>query len=135
MKRISSSVALCMLPILERTEKSYGNVWQGGSSCKSADMLDFQESIKENGIEDLNCSGIHFTWVQSRLNPSSGILKKIDRIMGNSEFIGTYLNAHAVFLPHMTSDHSLGVLIMPQMLDKKKKAFIFANFVAEKMSL
>ncbi|GKB08667.1 RNA-directed DNA polymerase, eukaryota, reverse transcriptase zinc-binding domain protein [Tanacetum coccineum] len=34
-----------------------------GSSCKSADMLDFQESIKENGIEDLNSSGIHFTWV------------------------------------------------------------------------
>ncbi|GKD11779.1 RNA-directed DNA polymerase, eukaryota, reverse transcriptase zinc-binding domain protein [Tanacetum coccineum] len=92
-----------------------------GSSCKSADMLDFQESIKENGIEDLNCSGIHFTWVQSRLNPSSGILKKIDRIMGNSEFIGTYLNAHAVFLPHMTSDHSLGVLIMPQMLKNMKR--------------
>ncbi|GKB24652.1 RNA-directed DNA polymerase, eukaryota, reverse transcriptase zinc-binding domain protein [Tanacetum coccineum] len=47
-----------------------------GGSCKTTDMEDFQKCI-----EDIICTGIHFTWVQSRLNPSSGILKKIDRIM------------------------------------------------------
>nr|GFC11832.1 RNA-directed DNA polymerase, eukaryota, reverse transcriptase zinc-binding domain protein [Tanacetum cinerariifolium] len=70
------------------------------SSCKSNDMLDFQECIKDSEIKDLNYSG-------------------------------TYPNVHAVFLSHMTSDHSHGVLIMPQMLDKKKD-FRFNNFIADK---
>ncbi|GJZ02307.1 RNA-directed DNA polymerase, eukaryota, reverse transcriptase zinc-binding domain protein [Tanacetum coccineum] len=51
-----------------------------GGSCKSNDMIDFQECIDNIEVEDLNCSGIHFTWVQSRQDPSSGILKKIDRV-------------------------------------------------------
>ncbi|GJU26032.1 hypothetical protein Tco_1164653 [Tanacetum coccineum] len=34
-------------------------------------------------VEDLNCSGIHYTWVQSRQDPSSGILKKIDRVLAS----------------------------------------------------
>ena len=53
--------------------------------------------------------------------------------MGNTEFIGNYLNSYAVFLPHLTSDHSPGVLIIPKLLKRKKnRAFIFANYIANK---
>ncbi|GKA30765.1 RNA-directed DNA polymerase, eukaryota, reverse transcriptase zinc-binding domain protein [Tanacetum coccineum] len=37
-----------------------------GGSYKTNDMIDFQECFEQIKVEDLNCSGIHFTWVQSR---------------------------------------------------------------------
>ncbi|GJR76771.1 RNA-directed DNA polymerase, eukaryota, reverse transcriptase zinc-binding domain protein [Tanacetum coccineum] len=39
------------------------------------------------------------------LDPGNGILKKIDRVLGNSEFMGEFPNAYATFLPHLTFDH------------------------------
>ncbi|GKE27956.1 RNA-directed DNA polymerase, eukaryota, reverse transcriptase zinc-binding domain protein [Tanacetum coccineum] len=104
---------------------------EGGSS-KTCDVIEFQEYLEHIKVEDLNCSGIHFTWVQSRQNPSSGILKKIDRVIGNVEFMSKFPNSHALFLPHLTSDHSPAVLIFPKVMNKKHKAFRFSNFIADK---
>ncbi|GJW58496.1 RNA-directed DNA polymerase, eukaryota, reverse transcriptase zinc-binding domain protein [Tanacetum coccineum] len=84
-------------------------------------------------VEDLNSSGIHFTWIQSRQDHSSGILKKIDRVLGNIEFMSCFSNSHALFLPHLTFDHSPAVLIIPKVLKKKHKAFRFSNFIADKL--
>ncbi|GKE72111.1 hypothetical protein Tco_1534152, partial [Tanacetum coccineum] len=96
-----------------------------GGSCKTTDMEDFQKCI-----EDIICTGIHFTWVQSRLNASSGILKKIDMIMGNCRFMDNFSNAHAIFLPHLTS-HSPCILIIPHTIKNKKGAFKFTNYIAD----
>ncbi|GJW07257.1 RNA-directed DNA polymerase, eukaryota, reverse transcriptase zinc-binding domain protein, partial [Tanacetum coccineum] len=80
-------------------------------------------------LED-HSEGIHFIWVQSRQNPSNGILKKIDRVLGNVEFMSKFPNSHALFLPHLTSDHSPDVLIFPKVMNKKHKAFSkFFHFV------
>ncbi|GJR27110.1 RNA-directed DNA polymerase, eukaryota, reverse transcriptase zinc-binding domain protein [Tanacetum coccineum] len=103
-----------------------------GGSCKTSDMIDFQECLEKIEVEDLNCSGIHFTWVHSRQDPSSGILKKIDRVLGNTEFVSRFINSHALVLPHLTSDHSPALLIIPKMKNKKHKAFRFSNFIADK---
>ncbi|GJV32918.1 RNA-directed DNA polymerase, eukaryota, reverse transcriptase zinc-binding domain protein [Tanacetum coccineum] len=55
-------------------------------------------------------------------NPNSGILNKIDRVLGNVEFMSKFPNSHALFLPHLTSDHSPTVLIFPKAMNKKHKA-------------
>ncbi|GKB37587.1 RNA-directed DNA polymerase, eukaryota, reverse transcriptase zinc-binding domain protein [Tanacetum coccineum] len=104
---------------------------EGGSS-KTRDMIKFQECLENIEVEDLNSSGVHFTWVQSRQNPISEILKKIDRVLGNIEFMRKFNNSHALFLPHMTFDHSPAVLIIPKMMKMKHKAFRFTNFIADK---
>ncbi|GJT80129.1 hypothetical protein Tco_1054471 [Tanacetum coccineum] len=53
--------------------------------------MDFNGGLKEEiEAEDLNWTGLHFTWIQSRLDPGNGILKKIDRVLGNSGFMGTF---------------------------------------------
>ncbi|PWA73405.1 RNA-directed DNA polymerase, eukaryota, Reverse transcriptase zinc-binding domain protein [Artemisia annua] len=44
-------------------------------------MGDWNECLNHIEVEDLNYTGVHFTWVQSRRNPNSGILKKIDRVL------------------------------------------------------
>ncbi|GJS98853.1 RNA-directed DNA polymerase, eukaryota, reverse transcriptase zinc-binding domain protein [Tanacetum coccineum] len=73
-----------------------------GGSCKSDDMIKFQECLDKIEVEDLNCLGAHFTWIQSRLNPTNDILKKIDKVLGIT------------------------------MMSRKKKAFIFTNYIANK---
>ncbi|GJW69800.1 RNA-directed DNA polymerase, eukaryota, reverse transcriptase zinc-binding domain protein [Tanacetum coccineum] len=77
---------------------------EGGSS-KTRDMIKLQECLENTEVEDLNSSGVHFTWVQSRQNPISGILKKINRVL---------------------------VLIIPKMMKMKHKAFRFINFIDDK---
>ncbi|GKE53758.1 RNA-directed DNA polymerase, eukaryota, reverse transcriptase zinc-binding domain protein [Tanacetum coccineum] len=54
-----------------------------GISNFTQDMIDFQECVNETELEDINCSGLHFTWTKSLLNPNAIVLKKIDRVMSN----------------------------------------------------
>ncbi|GJZ23061.1 RNA-directed DNA polymerase, eukaryota, reverse transcriptase zinc-binding domain protein [Tanacetum coccineum] len=74
-------------------------------SCKTADMLDFQECL-----EDI----------------------KIDRVLGNARFVGAFPNSYAVFLPYLTLDNCPAMLIISNALKKQKRAFRFANFVTDK---
>ncbi|GJX97086.1 hypothetical protein Tco_0352884 [Tanacetum coccineum] len=82
-------------------------------------------------VEDLCSSGFHFTWTKSLKNLNS-TLKKLDRIMINEEFLGQFDQAHSMFLPYLVSDHSPSMLIIPNRIAKKKKSFMFANYVADK---
>ena len=68
---------------------------EGGSNM-TPDMIEFQECLDAIEVEDMNSSGIHFTWIQSRLNLSNGILKKIDRVLCNISFLDKFNNSNAV---------------------------------------
>ncbi|GKE75067.1 hypothetical protein Tco_1537108, partial [Tanacetum coccineum] len=81
---------------------------------------------------DICYSGLFYTWIKSPFNPQSSVLKKLDRIMANEDFIKTYDQAYAVFHPYVVSDYSPAVLTIPQAMKKKPKAFRFANFITEK---
>ncbi|GJY20527.1 retrotransposon gag domain, retroviral aspartyl protease [Tanacetum coccineum] len=66
---------------------------------------------------------------RSRQDPSNGILKKIDRVLRNIEFMNRFTNSHALFLPHLTSDHNPSLLIIPKVINKKNKAFSLGTFL------
>ncbi|GJS87046.1 RNA-directed DNA polymerase, eukaryota, reverse transcriptase zinc-binding domain protein [Tanacetum coccineum] len=104
-----------------------------GISNFSRDMIEFQECVNEIEIEDINSTGMHFTWTKSLLNPNATVLKKIDRIMGNSFLFDTFNNASAIFLPYGISDHSPAILIIPQAMVKKRKSFRLANYITDKV--
>ena len=70
-----------------------------GISHFTQDMIDFQDCINEIEMEDINSTGMHFTWTKSLHNPNATVLKKIDRIMGNHILFSQYNNVNAVFLP------------------------------------
>ncbi|GJZ14078.1 RNA-directed DNA polymerase, eukaryota, reverse transcriptase zinc-binding domain protein, partial [Tanacetum coccineum] len=61
----------------------------------------------------------------------TGILKKLDRVMTNEEFIEHFSNAHAKFLPYIIFDHTPSILSIPTSI-KKVKAFRFSNYLTEK---
>ncbi|GJX28417.1 ribonuclease H-like domain-containing protein [Tanacetum coccineum] len=93
---------------------------------------DFRECVEVVNIEDIKVTGLFFTWVQKRKDPSSGILKKLDRIMGNGKFVDEYSNCYANFLPYGVSDHSPAVLVFPNIKGRKNRAFRFLNYLTDK---
>ncbi|GKC71931.1 hypothetical protein Tco_1117814, partial [Tanacetum coccineum] len=79
-----------------------------GSSIMTPEMIEFKDCVSKIAVMDINSSGIHYTWNQ-KPKGSGGVLKKLDRIMGNIEFCDAYKDAYAVFQPYRISDHSLSV--------------------------
>ncbi|GJW18232.1 RNA-directed DNA polymerase, eukaryota, reverse transcriptase zinc-binding domain protein [Tanacetum coccineum] len=102
------------------------------SSVISCDMQDFIDCVNLIEVEDVCMTSMYYTWIKSPSNPSTSILKKLDRIMANEEFISKYNQAFVVFHPFMISDHSHVVLTISNSISKKKKSFKIANFVADK---
>ncbi|GKB59214.1 RNA-directed DNA polymerase, eukaryota, reverse transcriptase zinc-binding domain protein [Tanacetum coccineum] len=104
-----------------------------GISYFTHDMLEFQECINDIEMEDINWSGMHFTWTKSLNNPNATVLKKLDRVMGNLSFLTQFSLANAIFLPYGISDHSPAILTIPQVMKKKNKSFRMANYITDKM--
>jgi len=65
--------------------------------------------------------------VTDSIGRTDGLLKKLDRVMGNSEFMAEFPNANAVFLPFYKSDHSPVVVRFPELLKAKPRPFKFHN--------
>ncbi|GJR48294.1 RNA-directed DNA polymerase, eukaryota, reverse transcriptase zinc-binding domain protein [Tanacetum coccineum] len=93
-----------------------------GSSSMNSAMNDFKECVANIKVLDINCSGLHYTWNQ-KPKGSNGILKKLDRIMGNLGFVDKFPSAHAVFKPYRVSDHAPAVLKFPTLAANKPKPF------------
>ncbi|XP_021996201.1 uncharacterized protein LOC110893399 [Helianthus annuus] len=102
-----------------------------GSSIVSIGMRDFQECVDEIEVVDINRTGMHFTWSQKPKN-GVGLMKKIDRVMGNTPFIADYPNYVAFFKPYRLSDHCPCILSFPGAGMVKPKPFKFANFLVFK---
>lgn len=102
-----------------------------GSSGLSIGMTKFKECVQKIEVEDLNQSGLHYTWNQ-RPHADSCILKKLDRVMINGSFLNMFVNSFAIFKPYRLSDHSPAVLKIPVTNNKKHKPFKFANLVTRK---
>ncbi|GJU28485.1 aspartic peptidase [Tanacetum coccineum] len=74
----------------------------------------------------------NFSGSSSMDSAMNGVLKKLDRIMGNIDFVDAFPGAYAVFQPYRNSDHSPSVLKIPSLTTAKPKPFKFFNFLAYK---
>ncbi|XP_021991647.1 uncharacterized protein LOC110888429 [Helianthus annuus] len=77
------------------------------------------------------CSGFHFTWNQ-KPKKGVGLLKKIDRVLGNTQFVTLFPRVVALFHPYRLSDHCLSILKIPEAGKLKPRSFKFANFLVHK---
>ncbi|GJR00677.1 RNA-directed DNA polymerase, eukaryota, reverse transcriptase zinc-binding domain protein [Tanacetum coccineum] len=105
-------------------------------STMSSDMNDFKNCINSIEVEDLASSGLFFIWTKNlfkvKTGDTTGVLKKLDMIMVNEEFLDKYPQSHATFLPYLISNHSPNIIIIPKVIKPKRRAFKFANFIADK---
>ncbi|GJY09972.1 RNA-directed DNA polymerase, eukaryota, reverse transcriptase zinc-binding domain protein [Tanacetum coccineum] len=102
-----------------------------GSSIMSSVLCDFKDCVNNIEVVDINSTDIHFTWNQKPKNRDD-ILTKLDRIMGNLDFIDSFQGAYANFQPYRISDHTPAVLKIPSLAVTKPKPFKFYNFIALK---
>ncbi|GJT62619.1 hypothetical protein Tco_1006152, partial [Tanacetum coccineum] len=61
-------------------------------SCLNSAMNDFKACVNKIKVMDINSTGLHYTWNQ-KPRSSRGVLKKLDRIIGNMDFIDTFPGA------------------------------------------
>ncbi|GKF00474.1 RNA-directed DNA polymerase, eukaryota, reverse transcriptase zinc-binding domain protein, partial [Tanacetum coccineum] len=66
-----------------------------GSSKMNISMREFSECVENVEVADVNSTGLQYTWNQ-KPKGDFGILKKIDRVMANIEFLLHFL-AHMQF--------------------------------------
>ncbi|KAL7591715.1 hypothetical protein Lser_V15G35619 [Lactuca serriola] len=97
-----------------------------GSSRLTNGMVDFLDCINSLDLQDINCNGLNFTWNQ-KPRGSNGILKKLDRVMGNSRLIEDFPTIYASFLPYGISDHSPVIIKIPLKMKYKVLPFKFPN--------
>ena len=50
-------------------------------------ITEFRGCVEAYNMEDIPMEGIFYTWIQKRNNPECGIMKKLDKIMGNYHFM------------------------------------------------
>ncbi|GKB26396.1 RNA-directed DNA polymerase, eukaryota, reverse transcriptase zinc-binding domain protein [Tanacetum coccineum] len=86
----------------------------------AANVIDCANDIK---MEDINSIGLFYTWIKSPSKSETSIMKKLDKIMVNGIFMSTFAEAYGHFLPFITSDHSVALLIIPRSLIKKRRSF------------
>ncbi|GJW71500.1 RNA-directed DNA polymerase, eukaryota, reverse transcriptase zinc-binding domain protein [Tanacetum coccineum] len=129
-KRISNKRPWILMGDFKVTLKA--NEHSAGGSFISSDMMEFNECVNDLELEDICSTGFQFTWTKSLKDPNSSIMKKLDRIMINEEFIQQFQKAYGRFLPFIISDHSLAVITIPEGLKKKKRSFRFVNYIADK---
>ncbi|GKB78030.1 RNA-directed DNA polymerase, eukaryota, reverse transcriptase zinc-binding domain protein, partial [Tanacetum coccineum] len=93
---------------------------------------EFVECVDKFEMEDINMSEMFYTWIQRRRNLELGILKKLEKIMGNNSFIYMFPASFVHFMPYLSSDHCSAVLCMPDVTVQKRRSFRFMNFLTEK---
>ncbi|KAJ9536525.1 LOW QUALITY PROTEIN: hypothetical protein OSB04_un000277 [Centaurea solstitialis] len=100
----------------------------GGSSRRSAEMMDFSYCVEDVDVLDVRFSGVLYTWCQ-KPKEELGLRRKLDRVLANLEFTSMFDNATVKFLPRGLSDHSPSVLSFDGGVRKKKYGFKFDNFL------
>nr|GEV88365.1 RNA-directed DNA polymerase, eukaryota, reverse transcriptase zinc-binding domain protein [Tanacetum cinerariifolium] len=111
------------------------NVVTNGNTLRQNEVKAF---IKENdsmfwGIIETQLRKKHVNkGYDNVFDPDEGILKKLDRVMGNNQFTATYPTSIANFLSYLSSDHCLVVLTVPKMVRRKPRSFRFMNYLADK---
>nr|GEZ11422.1 hypothetical protein [Tanacetum cinerariifolium] len=104
------------------------------SSSFNSAMNDFKECVNKIEILDIKSSGLHFTWNQKPKN-RSGLLKKLDHIMCNLDFVDCFQGAYGMFQPYRLFDHSPAVIKIPTLMSAeaaKLQAFMEAKLDKER---
>ncbi|KAJ9541973.1 hypothetical protein OSB04_028479 [Centaurea solstitialis] len=102
----------------------------GGASRRNRDMDDFASCLEDVDLFDIRFSGVHYTWCQ-KPKSESGLRRKLDRCLANTEFTDLLVDVAVRFLPHGLSDHSPGLISFKGADRIRKYGFKFDNFLVD----
>ncbi|KAJ9566105.1 hypothetical protein OSB04_002071 [Centaurea solstitialis] len=102
----------------------------GGVSSRNAAMASFFSCVEDIEMFDAHYTGIQFTWCQKPAE-GGGLMRKLDRVLVNSEFVELFPDSGARFFPRGISDHSPAVLSFKADFRLKGVPFKFDNFLVD----
>ncbi|XP_074277308.1 uncharacterized protein LOC141600949 [Silene latifolia] len=76
------------------------------------DMINFNNCLSSCGLDDMQGTGNDFTWFNKQ-DPSTRVYSKLDRILVNGDWLLTFTQTAAQFLPPGISDHCPALLTFP----------------------
>nr|GEU94630.1 hypothetical protein [Tanacetum cinerariifolium] len=99
-------------------------------------MQEFRDCVNMIEVEDPCTSGLFFTWTKNFKKAREGndtcVLKKLNKVRVNEDFMKKFDKVYVIFRPYPVSDHNQAVVIIPYGMEKKKRAFKFSNYIADK---
>lgn len=97
-----------------------------GKAIWTRDMQLFKNFLINNGLADVRYFGTYHTWWNKQsTNP---ITRKLDRVLGNPDWISSQSNVDTLFTLWGLSDHSASILNIQDRSRGKPKAFQFYNY-------
>ena len=108
----------------------YTNEKLGGRRLKISQLRDFNDCLDICALSDIRSTGSIWSWT----NRSDGVCRisgRLDRMVGNAEWIDRMPNSYYVYLNAATSDHSPLLLHMTSALPSFPKPFRHYNYWAE----
>ncbi|XP_062076217.1 uncharacterized protein LOC133780570 [Humulus lupulus] len=80
-----------------------------GKKDKTRKSKSFQECVEVCQMEDIKFSGNFYTW-NNKQGSDTKVYSKIDRVMGNQQWLQKFISAKVVFMSEGCYDHSPAVL-------------------------
>ncbi|GAV92717.1 Exo_endo_phos domain-containing protein [Cephalotus follicularis] len=93
-------------------------------------MEEFNGALRSAELEDINSTGLKFTWSNMRRG-TDAIFKKLDRALGNWQWFKLFGDSYAHIYNPGISDHSPISIQLMQQLQSTGRPFKFLNFWAE----
>ncbi|XP_074300122.1 uncharacterized protein LOC141631336 [Silene latifolia] len=102
------------------------SVERPGGNTTEAEMQQFQDCVSICGMEDLSATGALFTW-SNKQDAGSRVYSRLDRIMGNQDWMDNFGEYLAHFHPEGLFDHCPCTLVDRQTDFGGKKSFKYFN--------
>ena len=96
---------------------------------RRAPIEEFQSFISELGLTDLNFQGPVYTWWDG--NVSSPVMRKLDRVLVNAEWLTVFDLSIANFLPRGLSDHNPAAVTLGLAREIIRKPFQLFNHILD----
>ncbi|XP_019236699.1 PREDICTED: uncharacterized protein LOC109216932 [Nicotiana attenuata] len=96
-----------------------------GTPIYENDTVDFKEFIQDCNMAELRSVGAQFTWSNNTVS------SRIDRGVGNAEWMLAYPLLHIVIMAPYFSDHAPLAIVLTEQQSKRYRPFRFFNFIAE----
>ena len=101
----------------------------GGRERWTPDMEAFKDCHQSAGLGHVKTLGDAFTWYNNR--PEQPIFKRLDRMVANKEWFGTFMDSFVLVKSRGLMDHNPLFLSVPMTLQRSRKPFQFFNFMKD----
>lgn len=106
---------------------------KGGQPITSYEMADFSEAIESMQVHPLSFTGCFFSW-NSKVDGKDRVFNKIDRCLGNLDWMQFFSDVFVRYMEERTSDHSPLYVDLKVESISSARPFKFFNYMVDHSS-